>query len=136
MNLRDRYLQAIQIAQSIGMEGSTEERDGKLHFEGTVQTRDQADRIWDAVEAVPTWQQDVVIDIRVTGPNRPAAGRSGFGSKTYCVQPGDTLGKIATQFFGDANASIDIYDANREQLSDPNSIRPGQVLIIPQHVRK
>ena len=136
MNLHDRYLHAIQIAQNVGMEGSTEERDGKLHFEGTVETRDQADKIWDAVEAVPTWQQDVVIEIRVTGPKGPAAGTSRFGSKTYCVQPGDTLSTIATQFFGDANASVDIYDANREQMSDPNSVKPGQVLIIPQHARK
>jgi nucleoid-associated protein YgaU len=54
----------------------------------------------------------------------------------YRVKAGDTLGTIATAFFGDATASTDIYDANREQLSDPNSIRAGQILIIPQHVRK
>jgi nucleoid-associated protein YgaU len=136
MDLHQQYRQAIQTAKRTGIQVSVEERDGKLHFEGTVQTHDQANEIWDAIETVPTWQEDIVVDIRVTGSARPAADTSGFGSKTYCVRAGDTLATIATEFFGDANASTDIYDANREQLSDPNSIRAGQILIIPQHVRK
>jgi nucleoid-associated protein YgaU len=136
MDLHEQYRQAIQTAKGAGMKVSVEERDGRLHFEGTVQTHDQANEIWDAIETVPTWQEHIVVDIRVTGSARPAADTSGLGSKTYCVKAGDTLGTIATAFFGDATASTDIYDANREQLSDPNSVRPGQILIIPQHVRK
>ena len=134
MSLHDRYERAIQIARSVGI--LAEEREGKLYFEGAVQTRNQADQIWDAIEAMPTWQQEVVVEIRVTGSAKPAADTSGLGSKTYCVQTGDTLSTIATALFGDANASMDIYNANRDQLSDPNTVKPGQVLIIPQHTRK
>jgi len=47
------------------------------------------------------------------------------------VQPGDTLSKIAKQFYGNANAYMKIFDANKDQLSDPNNIKVGQELVIP-----
>ncbi len=50
---------------------------------------------------------------------------------TYTVQSGDTLSKIAKQHLGDANAYMKIFDANKDQLSDPDKIKPGQVLKIP-----
>jgi nucleoid-associated protein YgaU len=56
---------------------------------------------------------------------------SGAG-KTYTVKAGDTLGHIAKEQLGDASAYKQIFDANRDQLSDPDKIKPGQVLKIPQ----
>ncbi|MDR6093035.1 LysM peptidoglycan-binding domain-containing protein [Stenotrophomonas sp. SORGH_AS_0321] len=50
---------------------------------------------------------------------------------TYTVEKGDTLSKIAKQHLGDANAWKKIFDANRDQLDDPDRIQPGQVLKIP-----
>ena len=50
---------------------------------------------------------------------------------TYVVRVGDTLSKIAEKMLGDSGASTDIFNANRDQLSDPNALRPGQVLKIP-----
>jgi nucleoid-associated protein YgaU len=47
------------------------------------------------------------------------------------VKAGDTLGKIAKELLGDASAYPRIFDANRDQLSDPDKIKPGQVLNIP-----
>ena len=38
MGLRDKYSQAVTTAKQLGMEGSAEERDGKLHFNGTVKS--------------------------------------------------------------------------------------------------
>ena len=52
-------------------------------------------------------------------------------ARTYTVQAGDTLSKIAKQFLGDANAYPKIFEANRDQLTDPDQIKPGQVLKIP-----
>jgi nucleoid-associated protein YgaU len=46
------------------------------------------------------------------------------------VQPGDALSKIAKEHLGNANAYMKIFDANEDQLSDPDKIRPGQVLRI------
>ena len=47
------------------------------------------------------------------------------------MQSGDTLSKISKQFYGDANSYMRIFDANKDQLKDPNTIKPGQVLKIP-----
>lgn len=59
-----------------------------------------------------------------------AGGASKQGS-TYVVQSGDTLSKIAKQYYGDANRYMDIFNANKDKLSDPNKIQPGQELVIP-----
>lgn len=52
-------------------------------------------------------------------------------SKFYTVESGDTLSKIAKQFYGDANAYNRIFEANKPMLSDPDKIYPGQTLRIP-----
>ena len=50
---------------------------------------------------------------------------------TYTVVKGDSLSKIAKHFYGNANRWHRIFDANRDQLDDPDLIKPGQVLKIP-----
>ena len=49
----------------------------------------------------------------------------------HVVQKGDTLSKIAEQFYGDPTLYPRIFDANRDVLVDPNRIKPGQRLRIP-----
>lgn len=51
--------------------------------------------------------------------------------RTYTVQPGDTLSSIARQVYGNAGLWRIIFEANRNILSDPSLIRPGQILKIP-----
>jgi nucleoid-associated protein YgaU len=126
MTLRDKYTHAIQTAKNFKMQGSADERDGKLHFKGTVATQDEANAIWTAIKTVPSWAQDVVADIKAVGG--PAAQTS---TQTYTVKSGDTLSKIAKEHLGDANAYMEIFNLNRDQLSDPDKIKPGQVLKIP-----
>ena len=53
------------------------------------------------------------------------------GGRTYTVKSGDTLSKISKEHLGDANAYMKIFEANRDQLTDPDKIKPGQVLKIP-----
>ena len=50
---------------------------------------------------------------------------------TYTVAKGDTLSKIAKEHYGKASKWPLIFDANRDQLNDPDRIKPGQVLKIP-----
>lgn len=123
MNLRDKYNHAIQTAKELRMQGSAEERDGKLYFKGLVKNQDEVNKIWDAIKTVPDWRNDLVGEVTVD-PNAPK-------DVTYTVQSGDTLSKIAKQHLGDANASMKIFEANKDQLSDPDKIKPGQVLKIP-----
>jgi len=129
MALRDKYNYAIQTAKGFGMQGGAEEREGKLHFNGTVATQDQANKIWDAIKTIPSWSQEVVADIRATGPAETA-------DRTYTVKAGDTLSRIAKETLGDSNAYMDIFNANKDQLSNPDKIQPGQVLKIPTVAHK
>jgi nucleoid-associated protein YgaU len=47
------------------------------------------------------------------------------------VKAGDTLSKIAKEHLGNANAYMKIFEANKDQLTNPDVIKPGQVLRIP-----
>ena len=59
-------------------------------------------------------------------------GEAAWDSRTYTVKSGDTLGKIAKQFYGNAMEYPKIFEANKPMLSDPDKIYPGQVLRIPE----
>src|SRR5215203_3041608 len=127
MGLRDTYAHAISTAKG-KFNGSAEERDGKLHFKGTVQTEDQKNELWNAIKTIPTWKEDIVADIQVTGGGAAATSGSGAsqGGRTYTVKAGDTLSAIAKEHLGSAGAYNRIFEANRDQLSDPDKIKPGQ----------
>src|ERR687891_516154 len=105
MTLREKYNHAIQVAKGFRMEGSADERDGKLYFQGTVNSQDEANRIWDAIKTVPDWRNDIVGDIKVS-PQAAGAG----GGQTYTVKSGDTLSKIAKEYLGDANSYMAIFE--------------------------
>jgi len=132
MGLRDTYAYAIQTAKG-KFDGSAQEKEGKLHFVGTVKSEADAKEIWNAIKTIPTWGNDIVADIKIAlsaGAGAAASGAAGAG-KTYTVKSGDTLSAIAKAQLGDANAYMQIFEANKDQLSDPNKIKPGQVLRIP-----
>ncbi len=54
-----------------------------------------------------------------------------FGFSQYEVRSGDNLSSIANSFYGDSNLWPRIFEANRNQIIDPNTIFVGQVLRIP-----
>jgi nucleoid-associated protein YgaU len=127
MGLRDKYEYAIQTAKDVKMQGSADEREGKLYFHGTTNTQAEANKIWDAIKTIPDWSKEVVADVKAKGASSASAGET-----TYTVKVGDTLSKIARDKLGDANAYMEIFNANKDQLSDPDKITPGQVLKVPQ----
>lgn len=102
MALREKYAHAIQTAKGFKMDGAAEERDGKLHFKGTVTSEAEKNAIWDALKTVPDWKNDVVADIT--------------------VKSGDTLSGISKEHLGDAKHYMRIFEANKDQLSDPDKI--------------
>jgi nucleoid-associated protein YgaU len=64
-----------------------------------------------------------------TAPKAPDAAPPKVES--YTVEKGDSLSKIAKRIYGDANEWKKIFEANRDQIRDPDLIHPGQVLKIP-----
>jgi len=126
MGLRDKYAYAISTAKG-KFDGSAQEENGKLHFVGSVKTEEEKNEIWNAIKTIPDWKNEIIADIKVTGGSTAAAS----SGKTYTVKAGDTLSKIAKDHLGNANAYMKIYEANRDQLSNPDLIKPGQVLRLP-----
>lgn len=49
----------------------------------------------------------------------------------YVIKKGDTLGKIAKEYYGKASAYQRIFEANREVIENPDLIYPGQTIRIP-----
>jgi nucleoid-associated protein YgaU len=128
MGLRDKYAYAISTAKG-HFDGGAEEKDGKLHFVGSVKTEEEKNNLWNAIKTIPEWRDEIVADIKVTGGPAPEAAKP--AARTYTVKAGDTLSRIAKDQLGDGNAYTRIFDANRDQLSNPDQIKPGQVLRIP-----
>jgi nucleoid-associated protein YgaU len=61
---------------------------------------------------------------------KPGAAAPDY-AQTHTVAAGDTLGKLAKKYYGDAALYMTIFEANKDQLKDPNMIRVGQKLRIP-----
>ena len=51
--------------------------------------------------------------------------------RSYVVKSGDSLSKIAKELLGDADRWPEILAVNKDKISDPNAIKPGQELKIP-----
>jgi len=119
--------------QNLNMQGD------KLLMRAQAPSQDAKNRVWDVIKLVDPTASDVIVDITVQesaqAPRTQTAGASvsgGQATRTYTVQPGDSLSKISKQFYGNANEYMKIFEANRNQLDNPNTIRPGQQLIIPE----
>ncbi len=64
-------------------------------------------------------------------PTIPTAPEVETAARRYTVKSGDSLSAIAKREYGDATKWRRIYDANRDQISNPDLIHPGQDLTIP-----
>jgi nucleoid-associated protein YgaU len=134
-SLRHKYDPVVRLMHSRGVQVRTIEMQGaKLLIKAEAPSADVKNAIWDEIKKVDPSYSDLTADISV---NAAAAGQGGPAGAvsapagSYTVKKGDTLSKISKQFYGDANAYKKIFDANRDQLKDPDKIQPGQVLRIP-----
>jgi len=109
-------------------------QDNKLFIQGVAPSEQAKNKVWDQIKQVnPNWAQELTADITVDTSAKPAGQSTTAGSaeRSYTVQAGDSLSKISKQFYGDAKDYMKIFEANRDKLSDPNKINPGQTLKIP-----
>lgn len=134
--LRSKYDSVVRLMHARGAQVRTIEMQGaKLLLKAEAPSADVKNAIWDAIKKVDPSYADLSADISVNAA--AAAGQGGPAGTvsapagSYTVQKGDTLSKISKQFYGDANKYQKIFDANKDQLKDPDKIQPGQVLRIP-----
>jgi nucleoid-associated protein YgaU len=111
-------------------------QDNKLVLRGRAKTNIDSNKIWDQIKLVDrNYQQDLTAEITYAAEASAAAAAVAAAPtesvQTYTVKAGDTLSRIAKEYYGDSNQYMKIFEADRDQLSDPNKIKPGQTLIIP-----
>lgn len=124
MALADKYGDVLGLSQQLGVkDGNWKEEGGKLKLWGKTQYQLDANLLWDKIKEHPGWENEVVADLQATDA-------SIFGR--YTVKSGDTLSAISKRFLGSANRYMDIFNANKDQLSDPDKIKVGQTLTIPK----
>jgi LysM repeat protein len=105
---------------------------GKLVIRGTAPSEAVKNRVWDQIKLVDSSYRDLAAEFTVApGQGGPSGASAAPAGRTYTVKAGDTLSRISQQFYGNANQYNKIFEANRDKLSDPDKIKPGQELKIP-----
>src|SRR5262245_8108146 len=129
--LKTKYQTVIRLVQAQGIQVANlhQQQDGKLFIKGNAPSLDATNKVWDEIKRVNPKMDDIVADFPVD-PSMATAGSS-TGPRMYTVKPGDTLSKISKQFYGNANDYMRIFNANKDKLTDPDSIQIGQELKIP-----
>ena len=127
--LKQKYASALAVVHKQGIRlAHLHVQDDKLIMQGEAPSEAIKNELWDQIKAINPAIDDISADITVNPslPQAPPAGR-----QTYTVRPGDSLSKIAKQFYGSANDYMRIFDANKDKLVDPDKIQIGQELVIP-----
>jgi nucleoid-associated protein YgaU len=123
--LKQKYNAVIDYAKSRGVSWKNINVEGeKLLIRGAAPNDAIKNEVWSKIKSIDPIYADLKADITIDSSLK-------VPEKTYTVVPGDTLSKIAKQFYGDMNKYMKIFDANKDQLKDPNKINVGQTLRIP-----
>jgi nucleoid-associated protein YgaU len=121
MSLQEKYQSLIDLANSSNISNlRIEEADGFIKIEGTAPSADVKQQLWNEYGRLdPDYRSgDLVLNI-----DAPEAA-----ANTYTVQSGDSLSKIGSKY---GVSWQQIFEANRDKISDPDKIYPGQELNIP-----
>ena len=123
MTVKDKYADLLKLGESLNVKnGEVYEKEGKLVVKGTTEYQMEKDILWDKIKTYEGYKDDLIADIRVEKTDV-------YGYHT--VQPGDTLSQIAKNCLGDAGLYPKIFEANRDILDNPDMIKVGQKLTIP-----
>lgn len=124
MSLAAKYASLANAAAQLGLSDvQVQEQGGKLHIKATAPYPMQKDLLWDNIKKIPGWEGEVAADIRTVRDDIHGI---------YVVKAGDTLSKIAKSALDNPNRYMEIFEANRNILSDPDKIQIGQELVIPR----
>lgn len=124
MSVKAKYQSVLDLGEKLGTKnGYVNEENGVLKIGGIVHCQFEKNQLWNAIKAIggekPT---DIQADIDVETNDYYAK---------YTVEKGDTLGNISKHFYEEAGKYMQIFNANRDILDNPDLIHPGQVLTIP-----
>jgi copper chaperone CopZ len=125
MALTMKYGPVLDMCNRFNMKDAdvAEREEGYLKIYGIVHTQYEKNKIWDKIKEVGgTNPTDIKADIRTEATDY---------YHIHKVVSGDTLGKIAKEYLDAAGKYMDIFNINKDQLSNPDIIQVGQELKIP-----
>jgi nucleoid-associated protein YgaU len=123
MSLTEKYRKVLELTGQLPIDGlAVEEKDGKMYVSGTTPYQLEKDLVWDEIKTHSGWEADFNLDLQVK--NSDVYGY-------WTVKSGESLSKIAKKVYDDGNKYMKIFEANKDVLKDPNAIKPGQKLKIP-----
>ena len=126
MKLQDKYAELIGTAKSAGIKNlQVREQENVLYIDGQAPSQEVKQKLWDVYGKIdPNFRSaDVVMNVAVS-PITPAPAM-----QEYEVVKGDNLSKIGKRY---GVSWKEIYEANKNIISDPDLIQPGWKLKIPQ----
>ncbi len=124
--LKAKYQSVIDLAKTRGVSLKNVNLEGeKLLIRGAAPNQDIKNEVWEQIKKVDATYSDLMADITIDPSLK-------VPEQIYEVVAGDNLSKIAKKFYGDANKYTKIFEANKDTLKDPDKIKVGQKLRIPQ----
>ncbi|MFC7445336.1 MULTISPECIES: LysM peptidoglycan-binding domain-containing protein [Mesoflavibacter] len=125
MAVKAKYQSVLDLGEKLNIQnGDVWEENGILKVKGTAATQYEKNLIWDEIKAVAGTESPEDIKANIT-----VADESIYAKHT--VKSGDTLGKIAKHYYGNAGKYTAIFEANKDILNNPDVIHPDQELKIP-----
>ena len=122
--VKSKYQGVLDLGEKLNIQnGDVKEQNGVLYVSGTAKNQYEKNILWDKIKDIGGDNpSDIKADIKV-------ADNSVYARHT--VKSGETLGKIAKHYYGDASKYQKIFAANSDILKNPDLIHPNQELIIP-----
>lgn len=124
MALKEKYGDSLAVGKNVGLENlEAKEEGGKLKISATAEYEFDKNELWQSLKTHAGWENEIQADIKVDKTDV-------YG--VYTVKSGDTLSKIAKYVYADANKYPKIFEANKDQLTNPDLIKVGQKLKLPR----
>jgi len=122
--VKAKYQKVLDLGEELKIQnGDVKEEGGRLHVTGTANTQYEKNQLWDAIKAAGGENPaDIVADIKVADSTVYAR---------HTVASGESLSKIAKHYYKDPMKYNAIFEANKDILKNPDTIHPGQELVIP-----
>ena len=128
--LKLKYQSVLNLIQQEGVRLThVHVQDNKLFIQGTAPSEDIKNAVWNQIKLVDAHFADLTCDLSVDKSLAPQAVQE----RSYTVKAGDSLWKIAQQFYGNGSQYPKIIAGNPGRLKDEKTvIHPGDVLVVPQ----